>query len=193
MPGTSTERRAVPTILSPPSRWRSCRCWRGWSWFGSSRGKALTDFGTRSIAPPASVPETDTAIRLRAAGGSSRRAPEPWCGHGPAWQSTWNERAASLDSAYPQPDGERIVTWPPSRDWRQVPTFPPSPQDSLEQGQFELATRHRLEEVGSSTPGRCFRVSFSCCRTTLDSLVSVLGLQLWKNGLYTTITSMCET
>src|ERR1017187_7200145 len=104
------------TILSPPSRWRSCRCWRGWSWLGSSRGKALTDFGTMRVASPASVPETDTAIRLRAAGGSSRRAPGPWHGLDPAWPSTWIEHAASLDSAYPQPDGEHIVTWLPSTD-----------------------------------------------------------------------------
>src|SRR5674476_995644 len=82
------------TILSPPSRWRSCRCWRGWSWFGSSRGKALTDFGTRRIASPASVPETDTAIRLRAAAGSSRRAPEPLYGHGPAWPVSYTHLRA---------------------------------------------------------------------------------------------------
>ena len=47
-----------------------------------------------------------TAIRFRAAEASSRRAPEPWYGHGPAWPSTWTERAASLDSAYPQPDAQ---------------------------------------------------------------------------------------
>src|ERR1035441_9332621 len=95
------------TILSPPSRWWSCHCWRGWSWFGSSRGKALTDFGTRRIAPPASVPETDTAIRLRAAEGSSHRAPEPWYGLDPAWLSTWTEHAAWLDSANPQQHATR--------------------------------------------------------------------------------------
>ena len=132
-------------------------------------------------------------IRLKAVKVSYHRAPGPWCGLGPAWLSTWIEHAASLDSTCPQPDGERIVTWPPSRDWRQVPTSPPSPSDRLERVQFELATRHRFEELRSSTPERCFPVSFSCCRATLDSLVSVLGLQLWKNGLYTTITSMCET
>src|ERR1017187_6040310 len=53
---------------------------------------------------------------LIAAGGSSRRAPGPWYGLAPAWQSTWIEHAASLDSTCPQPDGERIVTWPPSTD-----------------------------------------------------------------------------
>src|ERR1019366_4569058 len=57
---------------------------------------------------------TDTAIRLRTAAGSSRRAPEPLYGLDPAWPSTWIEHTASLDSAYPQPDGEHIVTWPPS-------------------------------------------------------------------------------
>src|ERR1019366_6880222 len=118
-------------------------------------------------------PETDPAIRLRAAAGPSRRAPEPLYGHGPAWLSTWIEHAASLDSTCPQPDGERIVTWPPSRDWRQVPTSPPSPQDRLERVQFELAIRRRFEGVRCSTPGRCFPVSFSCCRTTLYSLVSL--------------------
>ena len=34
--------------------------------------------------------------------------------------------------------------------------------------------RSPVEELRSSTPGRCFPVGFSCCRTTLDSLVSVL-------------------
>src|ERR1035438_7712465 len=45
----------------------------------------------------------------------------------------------------------------------------------LEQVQFELASRHRFEEVRSSIPGRCFPVGFSYCRTTLDSLVLFLG------------------
>src|SRR5450759_1022709 len=60
-------------------------------------------------------------IRLRAAEGSSHRGPGPWCGLGPAWPSTWNEHAASLDSACPQPDGEHIVTWNPATDEQQVP------------------------------------------------------------------------
>ena len=33
----------------------------------------MTDFGTMRVASPAGVPETDTAIRLRAAEGSSHR------------------------------------------------------------------------------------------------------------------------
>ena len=49
-------------------------------------------------------------IRFRAAEAWSHRALEPWYGHGPAWLSTWTEHAASLDSAYPQPDGEHILT-----------------------------------------------------------------------------------
>ena len=47
--------------------------------------------------------------RLKAVKGSSPHAPGPWHGLDPAWPSTWIEHAASLDSAYPQPDGERIV------------------------------------------------------------------------------------
>src|ERR1017187_5411915 len=114
------------------------------------------------------------AIRLRAAGESPRRAPEPWYGHGPAWLSALTERAASLDSAYPQPDGEHIVTWLPSTDEREVRTSPPSPQDRLEPGPFGIATPHRFEAVRSSIPGRCFPVGSWCCRTTLDSLVPFL-------------------
>ena len=61
----------------------------------------------------AAVPET---LRLTAAEGWSQRAPEPWHDHGPAWLSTWTEHAASLDSAYPPPDGEHNVTLPPATD-----------------------------------------------------------------------------
>src|ERR1035441_10831878 len=86
------------------SRRRHTRCLSDWS----------SDVCSSDL--PASVPETDTAIRLRAAGGSLRRAPGPWYSLDPAWLSTSTERAASLDSAYPQPDGERIVTWFPSTD-----------------------------------------------------------------------------
>ena len=109
-------------------------------------------------------------IRLRAAEGLSHRAPGRCYGLGPALLSTWIEHAASLDLTYPQPDGEHTGTWPLSTDSQSVPT---SPQDRLEQGLFEVATRHRFEEVRSPNPGRYFPVVFSCCRTTLDSLVAL--------------------
>jgi len=64
----------------------------------------------------AGVLETAKAIRLRAVAGKSPRAPTPWHDHGPALLSTWTEHAASLDSAYPQPDGEHIVTYGPLTD-----------------------------------------------------------------------------
>src|ERR1019366_2508062 len=117
----------------------------------------------------------DSGVALiRAAEKSSRRAPGPWYGLGPAWRSTWTERAASLDSAYPQPDGEHIVTWLPSTDEWEVRTSPPSPQDRLEPGPFGIATPHRFEAVRSSILGRCFPVGSWCCRTTLNSLVLFL-------------------
>ena len=47
---------------------------------------------------------------VRADEGWSRHAPGPWYGPGPAWPSTWIGHEASLDSAYPQPDGGHTVT-----------------------------------------------------------------------------------
>ena len=54
--------------------------------------------------------------RGRAAEGWSLHEPKPLYDHAPTWLSTWTEHAASLDSAYPQPDGEHIVMTPPSTD-----------------------------------------------------------------------------
>src|ERR1039458_7318387 len=53
-------------------------------------------------------------------------------------------------------------------------TSPPSPSDRLERVRFALATRHHLEAVQPSIPGRCFPVGSWCCRTTLNSLVLFL-------------------
>jgi hypothetical protein len=53
---------------------------------GRDRRRAVAQRGVPGVAP----------IRLRAAGGLSRRAPGPWYRRGPAWPSTWIEHAAWL-------------------------------------------------------------------------------------------------
>jgi hypothetical protein len=75
--------------------------------------KAWTDSGARGVAMSAGVPEDGRFIPGQAAEGSSPRAPEPWCGHGPTSLPTWTEHGASLDSACPQLGGG---TWPLSMD-----------------------------------------------------------------------------
>ena len=69
--------------------------------------------GARHIAMIAGVPKEGRLFRFRAAAGSSHRVPKRCYGLVLAWLSTSTEHAASLDSAYPQPDGEHIVKLPP--------------------------------------------------------------------------------
>src|SRR5579863_3824399 len=91
----------------------------------------------------------DSLWLLRGDEGSSPRVPERPCDYVPAWLSTWIDRAAAPDSVYPQSDDECIVTQRPLTDGRWVPPSPPSPQDRLELGQFELAIPHRHESPQS--------------------------------------------
>src|SRR5580700_1459854 len=113
---------------------------------------------------------------------SSPHTPRPSCGHGPAWLSTSTARAATLDSAYPQSVGERILPWFPSTDGRWASPSPSSPQDRLELGRFELATRHRRENYQSPASGRRFPIGASCCRNTLEFSCSLLSCRVieWR-------------